>query len=181
MSAHVTVTPERFSFVAYDAREISEIVVELAAQLGLTNPIEVTVDETTPLGKVSSSVVGPPSSDATITVSLQSGALEDTRHLQTFSAERARRAIGRSLLRARDRLRPDWADTPDDAELTHVQVTAWDVYCGGRLERMGLAPIQQQYRYDFRNRFGFADDSDRLFEELWSADDLAWSDLPTLA
>jgi hypothetical protein len=180
VSSHVTVTPERFSFVAFDADEIREIVREVAARLELSNPIEVSVDETTPLGKVSSRVVGEPSSDATIAVSLQSGALEDTRHLQTFSADRARRSVARSLLRARDRLRADWSGAPDDTDLTNAQTTAWDVYCGGRIERLGFAPNQQQYRYDFRNRFGFTDDADRLFEQLWSADDLSWSDLPTV-
>jgi hypothetical protein len=179
VSAHVTVRPEQFSFVAYDANEIAEIVVDIAERLGLTNPIVVEVDETTPLGKVSSRITGSPSSDATITLTVQSGALEDTRHLQTFSAARARRSIGRGLLRARDRLRPDFAETPADTELTNAQTTAWDAYSGGRLERLGLEPIKQQYRYDFRNRFGFTDNTDRLFDQLWSADDLAWTDLPT--
>jgi hypothetical protein len=175
----VTVTPERFSFVAYDAEEIAAIVADLAAQLGMTNPIHVDVDETTPLGKVSSTIDGPPSSDATITISVQSGALEDTRHLQTFSAERARRSLGRGLLRALDRLRPDFADAPDDLELSNSQASAWEAYSGGRLERLGLEPVRKQYHYDFRNRFGFTDEADRLFEQLWSAHDLAWSDFPT--
>jgi hypothetical protein len=179
VSAHVTVTPTQFSFVAYDAGEIREIVVDLAERLGLTNPIVVDVDETTPLGKVSSRIEGPSSSNATITLTVQSGALEDTRHLQTFSVARARRSIGRGLLRARDRLRPDFTETPADSDLTNAQTTAWDVYSGGRLERLGLEPIKQQYRYDFRNRFGFTDETDRLFDRLWSGDDLAWTDVST--
>jgi hypothetical protein len=174
----VTVAPERFTLVAYDADQIAEIVRELAAQLGLSNPIRVEVDEKTPLSKMSAVVEGM-SSDDTITLRLQSGALEDTRHLTNFSAARARLSLGRVMLRARDRLRPDFTDAPGDLELTNAQNAAWDAYCGGRLERLGLGPIQQQYRYDFRNRFGFTDEIDTVFDRVWAADDLGWHDLPT--
>ena len=68
------------------------------------------------------------------------------------------------MLRARDRLRPDFADTPPDLELTNPQNSAWDVYCGGRLERLGIPVPIQRFRYDFRNRFGFTDDVDRIFD-----------------
>ena len=178
MSNHVTVKPEAFTLVTFDAAEIRAAVVEVAALLGVTNPIEIAVDETNPLGRITSSIVGGRSSDAVIALAIQSGALEDTRHLQNFSPVRARRSIGRGLLRARDRLRDDWQDAPDDADLTNVEATAWDVYCAGRLARCGLEPNEQQYRYDFRNRFGFSDTTDRTFDRLWAADDLAWSDLP---
>lgn len=177
MSTHVTVAPERFTLVAYDADRIAEIVRELAAQLGVTNPIAVEVDEKTPLSKMSAAVEGS-SSDDTITLRLQSGALEDTRHLTTFSETRSRLSLGRVMLRARDRLRPDFADAPDDLALTNAQNAAWDTYCGGRLERLGLGPVQQQYRYDFRNRFGFTDEIDTVFDRVWASDDLGWHDLP---
>jgi hypothetical protein len=179
MSTHVTVAPERFTLVAYDADQIAEIVRDLATQLGLSNPIAVEVDEKTPLSKMSAVVDGS-SSDDTITLHLQSGALEDTRHLTNFSEAHARRSLARVMLRARDRLRPDFADAPDDLALTNAQNAAWDVYCGGRLERLGINPVQQQYRYDFRNRFGFTDEVDSVFDRVWAADDLGWHDLPTL-
>jgi hypothetical protein len=178
MSTHVTVAPERFTLVAYDADQIAEIVRDLATQLGLSNPIAVEVDEKTPLSKMSAVVDGS-SSDDTITLHLQSGALEDTRHLTNFSEAHARRSLARVMLRARDRLRPDFADAPDDLALTNAQNAAWDVYCGGRLERLGLNPVQQRYRYDFRNRFGFTDEVDSVFDRVWAADDLGWHDLPT--
>ena len=179
MSTHVTVAPERFTLVAYDADRIADVVREMAALLGISNPIAVEVDEKTPLSKMSAVVEGT-SSDAVITLRLQSGALEDTRHLTHFSEARARLSLGRVMLRARDRLRSDFADAPDDLELTNAQNAAWDAYCGGRLERLGLGPVQQQYRYDFRNRFGFTDDVDVIFDRVWASDDLGWHDLPTL-
>ena len=179
MSTHVTVAPETFTLVKYDAARIAEITRELAAALGVTNPIEVEVDEQTPLAKMSAVVDGA-SSDATVTLRLQSGALEDTRHLTHFSDTHARLSLGRVMLRARDRMRPDFADAPADLELTNAQNAAWDAYCGGRLERLGLEPVKQQYRYDFRNRFGFSDEVDARFEQVWAADDLSWADLDGL-
>lgn len=178
MSTHVSVSPEQFTLVQYDADHIAEIARELADLLHLTNPIEIEIDETTPLGKMSA-VVASPSSDATITLRLESGALEDTKNLTTFDEAHARRSLGRVMLRASDRLRDDFADAPDDRSLTNQQNAAWDAYCGGRLERLGLPLIQQQYRYDFRNRFGFHDEVDLVFERLWSSEDLGWHDLPT--
>ncbi len=177
MSAQVTVTPERFAMVQYDPDQIAEVVRELAALIGVTNPIAVEVDERTPLSKMSASVDAT-SSDATVQLRFESGALENTRQLTTFGEQRARLSIGRMLLRAADRLSGRFDDTPDDLDLTNAQNAAWDTYCAGRLARLGLAPIQQQFRYDFRNRFGFDDDVDARFDELWAADDLAWSDLP---
>jgi len=164
--------------VAYDADEIASVVRDLAATIGVTNPVSVEVDERTPLSKMSAAIDGT-SSDATVQLRFESGALENTRALTTFGEARARLSIGRMLLRASDRLSGRFDDAPEDLELTNPQNAAWDVYCGGRLERLGLAPIEQQYRYDFRNRFGFRDDVDAVFDRLWAADGLSWSDLPT--
>ena len=58
------------------------------------------------------------SSDATITLHAESGALEDRRHPMSFSPSAARESFGRILLRAHDRLRPDFADVPADVDLT---------------------------------------------------------------
>ena len=44
--AKVTVIPEEFTFVKYDAAEIAGIVADLAERLGVANPIRVVVDET---------------------------------------------------------------------------------------------------------------------------------------
>jgi hypothetical protein len=178
MSSHVTVSPETFSLVEYDADRIAEITREVAARLQLSNPISVAVDETTPLAKMSAEI-DTASSDTTIVVKVQSGALEDTKNLTTFDDEHARRSLTKVMLRAVDRLRDEFADAPPDLELTNEQNAAWDAYCGGRMERLGLAPTKQAYLYDFRNRFGFGDDVDALFERIWAADELGWHDLPS--
>ena len=175
-AAKVTISPEEFTFVKYDAAEIASIVAELAEQLELANPIRVIVDETTPLAKLSEEVDAA-SSDATITLHAESGALEDRKHPMSFSADVARESLGRILLRAHDRMRPDFADAPSDLDLTLEQNAAWDTYCAGRLARMGVRVNQQRWRYNHRNRFGFRDDVDAHFERIWAADDLGWDDL----
>lgn len=175
-TAKVTVSPEEFTFVKYDATEIAEIVAELAERLEIANPINVVVNETTPLAKVYEEVDAA-SSDATITLHAESGALEDRKHPMSFSATNARESLGRVLLRAHDRMRADFADAPADLDLTLAENAAWDTYCAGRLARMGVETNQQRWRYNHRNRFGFNDDVDAKFDRLWSSDDLGWSDV----
>jgi len=176
----ITVSPAEFSFVKYDAAVIAAIVTELAEQLELANPIRVIVDETTPLAKLSEELDGT-SADATITLHAESGALEDRKHPMSFSPDNARESLGRVLLRARDRLRPDFADAPGDLELTLAENAAWDTYCVGRLARLGVATNQQRWRYNHRNRFGFDDGVDVAFDALWVADDLGWADVVATA
>lgn len=175
-TAKVTVSPEEFAFVKYDATEIAAIVAELAERLEIANPIRVVVDETTPLAKVYEEIDAA-SSDATITLHAESGALEDRKHPMSFSPTGARESLGRILLRAHDRMRPDFADAPGDLDLTLEQNAAWDTYCAGRLARMGVKTNQQRWRYNHRNRFGFSNDVDAAFDRLWSSDDLGWSDI----
>jgi len=175
-TARVSVSPEEFTFVKYDASEIATIVAELAAQLEMANPIEVIVDETTPLAKISEEIAGT-SSDSTVTLRLESGALEDRQHPMSFGVDTARESLGRVLLRAHDRMREDFADAPGDLELSLAENAAWDTYCAGRLARMGVTINQQRWRYNHRNRFGFSDEVDAHFEHLWAADDLGWSAL----
>lgn len=175
-SAKVTVDPEHFTFVQYEPDRIVEVVSELAGLLGVGNPVHVIVDETTPAAKVSAEIDGT-SSDALITVRAESGALDDFQRLTHFGVDNARQSLGRMLLRARDRMRPDFADAPADLDLELRQNAAWDAYCAGRLARAGVPMSEQRWRYNYRNRFGFSDAVDADFDRLWAADDLGWGDL----
>jgi hypothetical protein len=176
----ISVSPAEFTFVKYEAAVIADIVAELAAMFEISNPIKVIVDETTPLAKLSEELDGT-SSDATITLRAESGALEDRRHPMSCSAAGARESFGRILLRAHDRLRPDFADVPADVDLTLEENAAWDTYCAGRLARLGIETNQQRWRYNHRNRYGFADGVDAAFDALWNADDLGWSEMLAIA
>lgn len=178
----VTVSPDTFAFVHYDPDTIARVATEMAELLGVTDPIHVVVDETTPLSKLSADVeVDAGSSAPMITLHVESGALEDTQRFTHFGEHNARESLGRVLLRARDRRRGDFTPAPADRELTNRQSAAWDAYCAGRLARTGMAVNQQRWRYNFRNRFGFSDEVDAVFERLWVADDLSWSDLDAVA
>jgi hypothetical protein len=171
-----TVTPSEFTFVKFDAAEIETIVTELAELLEVANPIRVVVDETTPLAKLYETLDGV-SSDAVITLHAESGALEDRKHPMSFSPSAARESLGRVLLRASDRLRPEFADAPEDLDLTLAENAAWDTYSAGRLARRGVATNKQRWQYNHRNRFGFSDAVDVGFERLWSAEGLSWSEV----
>lgn len=176
VAGRVSVQPAQFTQVKYDAAEVAALVVDLAERLGVSNPVELRVDETTPLAKITCSIAAP-SSDAVVVIEAQSGALENTKQLTTLGPIQANTSLGRMLLRARDRQRADFADVADDDDLTLIEHAAWDTYCVGRLARLGYRVNEQRWRYNHRNRFGFSDAGDASFERLWHADDLAWSDV----
>ena len=172
----VSVSPAEFTLIQYDAEVIAGVVTAMAELLGVANPVHLLIDETTQLSKMSAEV-GDGSSDATITIRVESGALENTQRFTHFSEAAARQSIGQMLLRARDRMREEFAGVPGDLDLSLEQNAAWDAYCAGRLARAGLPINQQRFRYNYRNRFGFSDDADAAFEQIWAADDLTWSEL----
>ena len=167
----VTVSPEQFSFVTFDAERIRTVVAKLAEQIGLDVPITVEVDEATPMGRAWL-VSGEP-----LVVHVESGALEDLKRPRVQSDQRVADVLGRLLFRAKDRLDPAFADAPADDALTLQQSTAWDTYAVGRFVRLGYPAQRQRRLYHFRNRHGFNDEADAVFEHLWNADDLTWADL----
>jgi hypothetical protein len=178
-ASRVTVSPESFTFVRFEAATIATVTAEMSDLLGVDAPIHVIVDESTPLSKLWAAVDDDPSGTR-ITIHAESGALEDTQRFTHFGERNARESLGRMLLRARDRRRPDFADVPSDLDLTLPENAAWDAYCAGRLARAGLSVNEQRWRYNFRNRFGFDDAVDAAFDRVWSADDLSWEALTRL-
>ena len=168
----VSVSPEEFHLVQYDAQEIVAIVSALADRVGLGDrDIVVEVDEKTPLG--SSAVV----SLDPITITVESGGLEDAKHLRHLSRESVEGVVGRHLMRSKDRLDPSFGEPPADDDIPIEQYTAWDTYAVGRLERLGFPSQRDRRRYHFRIRHGFTDVADRVFDRLWTADGLTWADI----
>jgi hypothetical protein len=172
----VTVTPQQFTFVDYDAATIVRVVAELATRLGITSDIAVEVDETSPLARVTVVSDGDP-----ITIRADSGALEDTKRLRQLSERAVRTSLGRVLLRLRDRASGRFDDAPPDDQLTLPQQAAWDTYCLGRLERIGVPVNQQRWRYNFRNRHGFNDEVDAAFDRIFTAEGWSWGELVALS
>jgi hypothetical protein len=174
----VTVTPDAFTLVKFDHDELVGVAEKLLVDLGLADlDLRVDVDESTPLGRAIVSGSDP------VTVAVESGALEDPRRPRELSASGSADLLGRLLLRVRDRRDPKFGDPPEDKDLTQGEAVAWDVYCVGRLVRLGYKHHDNRQRrlYHFRNRHGFSDAADAAFERLWTAEGLTWSDIKSLS
>jgi hypothetical protein len=173
----VEVRPETFSMVLFDGAEIRALVEHLAGQIGLPDDatIVVDIDETTPLGRANVASVDP------ITLRLESGALEDPKRPRQLNPEGATDVLGRLLLEVRDRLDPAFGDPPADDDLSLPHATAWQVYCVGRLGRLGHRVQRQRRLYQFRNRHGFSDVADAAFDRLWTADAVTWTELTAIS
>jgi hypothetical protein len=171
--AKVVVNPQEFHFVSYDAGRVAEIVGKVADEIGLPadTEVKVEIDEKTPLTRSRTESLDP------ITLFVEGGAIEDPTEPRKLSDRLTVDVLGRLLLRAKDRLDGGFADAPADADLDLLQQTAWDTYAMGRLERLGYDVRQPRRLYHFRNRHGFTDVADRVFQRLWTADSLTWADI----
>ncbi len=172
----VTVTPQKFSFVTFDAALIQRVAEKLLASLGLDDrDVSIEVDETTPLARMRVEA------NDQISIRVESGAFEDQRKPRSQSETVTATSLGRVLLRVRDRLLGAFDDAPPDDQLTLAQVAAWETYCVGRLERLGIPVNKQRWRYNFRNRHGFSDQADEAFDRLWASDALVWEELRAIS
>jgi hypothetical protein len=173
----VTVIPETFSMVRYDAGEIAAIVERLVADIGLSpkTTVVLEVDERVPLGKAEIRSLEP------IQLFVEGGAIEDAKRPRELSAQATADVVGRLLMEVRDRLAPEFAAPPLDVEIPVPVRTAWDVYSVGRLARCGYRAQRQRRLYAFRTRHGFSDAADAAFEALWSGEGLTFSDIQRLS
>jgi hypothetical protein len=173
----VTVVPATFRLVAFDAVEIAEIAATWRRRVGIPAglPIRIEVNERTPLGRANLASVEP------AVLEVESGALENAHRPRRLSQRGAAEALGRLLLRLRDRLDPGFADAPDEDDLTLALTTAWDIYAIGRLGRLGLSVQRPRWLYHYRLRHGFTDAVDAAFTQLWTADGLTWAELEQIS
>ena len=169
----IVVVPEVFSFVEFDGARIAELAAEVAKRVGLSDTIEIRieVDETTPLGRTKLASLDP------VTIQAQSGAFENAKVPRALSDRSVVDVVGRMLFKAADRLDPAFGDPPSDDQLSLQEHTAWDAYAVGRCERVGYTPAKARRLYHFRNRHGFNDTADAVFERLWSGEGLTWADI----
>ncbi len=173
----VEVRPDKFSMVFFDAAELQGIVEKLVEEVGLPVDLPVTleVDETTPMGRARVASYDP------VLITAESGALEDVKAPRKLSVDGTIDVVGKLLLAVRDRADPAFGEPPAEDDLTLQESVAWEVYCVGRLGRIGH-PVQRQRRlYQFRNRHGFTDAADAAFDELWSAEHLTWADITRIS
>lgn len=173
--AKVTVTPETFELIDFDAAEIAAIAAEVADAVGIgaAVPLVVEVDEAIMMGRAAARI-----EDGKVLVSATGGAFESLRKARAFDPERGKAILGHVMLRASDRLDPSFGDPPPDDEIDVLVDSAWAAYIEGRLDRRGIVSGRPQRRmYHFRVRHGFNDDVDRVFDRLWNADGLTWDDV----
>ncbi len=167
----VTVSPEEFTLVFFEAEHIASKAGEIAHRVGLDADIRIEVDEASPLSRIRVRSVDP------VELWAQGGAFEDPKRPRYISERNLAEALGRLILRARDRRDPAFGEVPADDDLTLQQHNVWDTYCLGRLERAGYEVAKARWLYHFRTRQGFTDVADATFERLWQADGLTWADL----
>ena len=167
----VTVSPETYNLIEFEADRIRAVGSTLVDQIGVPVPVRIEVDETTPLGRAWTSSLEP------LVLSVESGAFEDPKRPRHLSERSVADVLGRLLFRVRDRLDPSFGEVPADDDLSLPESTAWDAYAVGRVARLGYPAQRQRRLYHFRNRHGFSDVADAAFERLWTGDGLSWSDI----
>ena len=168
----VAVSPQEFTFVLFDAGVIAGAIEGLLERVGLGDrDVRIEVDETSPIVRVQVQPGDP------IVVQAESGAFEDARRPRELSELAVVTAVGRMLLRLQDREGEGFREAPSDDDLTLAQSAAWDVVSIARLGRLGYEVNRQRWLYNFRNRHGFTDGGDRIFDELWSHGVASWAEL----
>ena len=175
--ARVTVIPQQFHYVSFDAGRIAEITATVADGIGFGAEDEITieVDERTFFGRSRVLTLDP------LHVQFESGAFEDAKRPRHLSDTGTSESLGVVLFRAFDRRRTEFADAPPDQELTLAQRVAWDAWSAGRCATRGWQVSKPRRHYHFRARHGFSDAADAAFERIWNADSLTWDELNGLS
>lgn len=172
--SRVTVTPDPFTLIPFDAAAIAALVEDVAAIVEFPPGVDITVEVDEELfppltGHMADFI------DGTATLWVSAANLEDTRSPRTFAPEQARTDFAVMLLRAKDRMSDDFADAPPDRELARGERIAWDIYAIGRAERFGMTVRRQRELYDFRLQHGFTDVADAAFERCWNAPTMTYA------
>ena len=174
----VRVTPETFSFVDYDNAEITRLAEKASGDAGLPPDADIDVDvvESTPLGRVKLEEfeAGPP---ARAVIRVEGGAFENLKAPRKLDPVRTAETLGRMFLRLHDMLDPAFGFEGDSEALKIPRQVAWDTYAIGRLSRKGYTVSHDRWQYLWRNRHGFSDESDLVFEKLWTSDQLTWDEI----
>jgi hypothetical protein len=172
----VTVTPQAFTFVSFEAPAIEALLTGLLDKMGMADrALQVEINEASPVVRIVAEDGDP------IVIRADSGAFEEPRRPRSLSDDNVVTNAGRVLLRLRDRSDGTFADAPDDADLTLAQTAAWDTYSVGRIGRLGYHVHEPRWRYNFRNRHSFSDAADGIFDQVWGADQLTWAELTALS
>lgn len=176
----LTIVPEEFTLVLYDAALVRSIVAEVATAVGFPADVEVSLEVDEELAQpLTGSYVDV--RDGVLHLWYSGGNVEDTLRARHLDPTRARREFAMGLLRGMDRLDPAFHDAPADDQLTDAQRALWDVSAEGRAERAGIAMRPDRARYVYRLACGFTDDADAEYDRLRGGAPISWADLATTA
>lgn len=178
MTYDISLTPEAFTLVKFDAAELLEIAQAAAETIGVPagTKIDIEVDEALPHPLIASAVeVG----DGTMSLWFSGGSFEDSKRQAVLTPEGSLMELSSAFLRGRDRLDGGFEDAPPDGEISERQRVIWDTYTEGRLYRRGGYLINEpRRRYTYRLRCGFNDVADAEYERLWDGSAaLSWAQL----
>ena len=174
----VTVSPETFEFVNYEHDPILAIAEQAAADAGIPEGarIHLEIVESSPLGRVHIDSMNPgPPPEASFRI--EGGAFENLKAPRQFDAVRTGETLGRMFFRLADAVDPAFGFDAEFDGLPVPRMVAWDVYAVGRLVRKGYQIGHDRWLYLWRNRHGFSDAADGVFERLWNGDGLTWADI----
>jgi hypothetical protein len=172
--ARVTVTPDPFTLIPFDAATIAALVEDVAAMVEFPLDVEIAVEVDQELFPPLTGMMADVA-DGKAALWISAANLENTRSPRTFAAEQARADFAVLLYRAKDRLSDDFADAPGDRELERGERAAWDVYAIGRADRLGVNIRRQRELYGFRLQHGFTDVADAAFERCWHAPSMTYA------
>ncbi len=169
----VTVSPPKFSLVDFAADDIARIADIVRNEAGLPTELDIRieVEERSPTDRVNITSIEP------LVVTVEGGAFEDPKKIRALSKANVTDVLGVLFLQAADRLDPGFGAPELGTELSLPHRVAWDITAVGRLDGLGH-PVQRPRRlYQFRNRHGFSDAADAVFEQLWNRRPDTWAEL----
>lgn len=178
----ITVVPPTFAKVEYDAGQIAGLATEALTLVpdlwpapDLEPGIEVRVDEHQATTRASVVSTDP------VVLAVDSGALENLKDPRRLGAHESKVTFTYLYLELLDRRSASFGAPEVGATITHAHRLAWDVNLYGRVARLGLRLHPPRFRYDFRNRHGFTDKADRVFDLLWATDGLSFARIVELS
>lgn len=171
----VTLVPEQFTLVKFDADQVRELIADTMATIGFPADVDVVieVDEVLP-HPLTASVVE--LVDGVPRLWFTGGCFESPQRQTGLSVDHTRVELASSLYRAMDRLSGGFEDAPADDDLDDRTRNLWDAYAEARARLAGFPVREQRRRYTFRLYCGFNDEADAEFERLWAGGTLTWAE-----
>lgn len=174
----ITIRPDVFTKVEYMADRLAALAQEaLEGVPGLPNDLDVTVEVDEDAATTRFAIV----SLAPVAFHVDGGSVEDLRDPRRMGELATKITFSRIFLELFDRRSALFGAPPLDASVTQAHQVAWDANLYGRTAQLGLRLHKPRFRYDFRNRHGFSDHGDHVFDELWSAGEISWTRIVQLS